>query len=118
MAQDNKERVEALKRELAILARQSKQQTAFTGVVSQSPVVDSSVLDALREHLNELQNQQEKLAIATGRQHSEVIGDLSRKQVGILYWEAAWLSGGGWTLSSSPTPTIQCIFPWIVPSYP
>ena len=85
MAQDNKERVEALKRELAILARQSKQQTAFTGVVSQSPVVDSSVLDALREHLNELQNQQEKLAIATSRQHSEVVEDLSRKQVGVLY---------------------------------
>ncbi|XP_022797870.1 uncharacterized protein LOC111336105 [Stylophora pistillata] len=80
MAQDNKEHIEALKRELAILARQSKQQPAFTGVVSQSPAVDSSVLDAIREHLNELQTQQEKLAIATDRQTSEVVGDLSRKQ--------------------------------------
>ena len=83
MAQDNKEHIEALKRELAILARQNKQQPAFTGVVSQSPVVDSNVLDAIREHLNDLQTEQEKLALATDRQHTEVVGDLARKQVHI-----------------------------------
>ena len=78
-ALDNKERIEALKRELAILARQNK--PAFTGVVTQSPVMDNSVLDAIREHLTDLQTEQEKLAVTADRQHAEVVGDLSRKQV-------------------------------------
>lgn len=79
MALNNKEHIEALKRELAVLARQNK--PASTGVVTQSPVMDSSVLDALREHLTDLQTEQEKLAVTADRQHSEVVNDLARKQV-------------------------------------
>ncbi|KAL9985351.1 hypothetical protein ACROYT_G007743 [Oculina patagonica] len=78
MALDNKEHIEAVKRELAMLARQSK--PAFTGVVTQSPVMDSSVLDAIREHLTDLQTEQEKLAVTADRQRSEVAEDLARKQ--------------------------------------
>ena len=79
MALDNKEHIEALKRELAILARQNK--PAFTGVITQSPVMDSSVLDAIREHLAELQTEQGKLALMADRQHAEAMEDLTRKQV-------------------------------------
>lgn len=79
MALNNKEHIEALKRELAMLARQNK--PAFTGAVTQSPVMDSSVLDAIREHINDLQTEQEKLAVTADRQHSEVVGDLARKKV-------------------------------------
>ena len=80
MALNNKEHVEGIKRELAIIARQNK--PAFTGVVTQtSPGIDSSVLDAIREHLTDLQTEQEKLALTADRQHSEVVQDLSRKQV-------------------------------------
>ena len=79
MALNNKEHIEALKRELAILARQNK--PAFTGVVTQSPVLDSSVLDTIREHLTDLQTEQEKLAVTADRQHSEVVDDLARKKV-------------------------------------
>ena len=78
-AVNNKEHIEALKRELAILARQNK--PAFTGAVTQSPVMDSSVLEAIREHLTDLQTEQEKLAVTADRQHSEVVNDLARKQV-------------------------------------
>lgn len=79
MALNNKEHVEGIKRELAIIARQNK--PAFTGVVTQtSPGIDSSVLDAIREHLTDLQTEQEKLALTADRQHSEVVQDLSRKQ--------------------------------------
>lgn len=79
MALNNKEHIEGLKRELAVIARHNK--PAFTGVVTQSPGVDSSVLDAIREHLTRLQTEQEKLALTAARQHSEVVEDLSRKQV-------------------------------------
>ena len=82
MALNNKDHIEGIKRELAIIARQNK--PAFTGVVSQSPGVDSSVLDALREHLTDLQAEQEKLVLTADRQHSEVVQDLSRKQVHVL----------------------------------
>jgi len=79
IALNNKEHIEGIKRELAIIARQNK--PAFTGVVTQSPGLDTSVLDAIREHLTELQSEQEKLALTADRQHSQVIEDLSRKQV-------------------------------------
>ena len=79
MALNNKEHIEGLKRELAVIARHNK--PAFTGVVTQSPGIDSSVLDSIREHLTGLQTEQEKLALTAARQHSEVVEDLSRKQV-------------------------------------
>ena len=82
MALNNKDHIEGIKRELAIIARQNK--PAFTGVVSQSAGVDSSVLDALREHLTDLQAEQEKLVLTADRQRSEVAQDLSRKQVHLL----------------------------------
>lgn len=80
MAISNKEHVEGIKRELAAIARQNKQ-TFSAAVVTQSPGIDSGVLDSIRERLNELQNDQGKLVLTTDRQYSELLEDLNRKQV-------------------------------------
>ena len=79
MALNNKDHIDGLKRELAVIAHHNK--PTITGVVSQSPGIDSSVLDAIREHLTGLQTEQGKLVLTAAREHSEVVEDLSRKQV-------------------------------------
>ncbi|XP_068744363.1 restin homolog [Montipora capricornis] len=79
MSSSNKEHIEGIKRELAAIARLNKQ-NFMAGVVTQSPGIDSSVLDAIRDHLTELQSEHEKLGLTTDRQHSELLEDLNRKQ--------------------------------------
>ena len=80
MSSSNKEHIEGIKRELAAIARLNKQ-NFMAGVVTQSPGIDSSVLDAIRDRLTELQSEHEKLELTTDRQHSELLEDLNRKQV-------------------------------------
>ena len=80
MARDNKDQIESVRREMAVMARQDNK-PAMIERTTPLPGYNDEALNALRGHLIELQTEQEKVAEEGEQRHSQVLEDLSRKQV-------------------------------------
>ena len=81
MALDNKDQIEAIKRETAMLARLNK--SGFHGFSASAPtfVMDGGALEAIRGHLDELQTEKEQFVKETESTQAEIMENLNRKQV-------------------------------------
>lgn len=82
MARDNKDQIEGVRREMAVMARQSNKHTVIKSTTP-VPELDTEALNTLRGDLFELQNEQEKVAHDSKRRQAELLDDLSRKQVDV-----------------------------------